>query len=183
MELPLCCAQFQPIAGLKNVQFQCVLPSGECKMVNIYICSVILLQKMSNRGKSLDLPRQEIGPALSTQHYCSSFKSFFISKNHHTWGIHILIPHKQNPHTEINKLAVTAKRISQPGIQFCVESVAVQSWQTDLLSWAAWETSLPCPTFMSHLNTEHTVICQRWENIFQLQYGAVNRSPSQQMCV
>jgi len=62
---------------------------------------------------------------------CSRFKIFFISKNHHTWGFHLLIPHKQNPHTQINQLAVTANILSQPGIQLCVPSVAVQLWQTD----------------------------------------------------
>ena len=38
---------------------------------------------------------------------------------------------KQNPHTGINQLAATAKIISQPDTQLCVESVAVQLWQTD----------------------------------------------------
>jgi len=36
---------------------------------------------------------------------------------------------RQNPHTKINQLAVTAKIQPQP---VCVTSVAVQSWQTDL---------------------------------------------------
>jgi hypothetical protein len=36
---------------------------------------------MSIRKKSLDLPGQGIGPALSTQQFFSRFKSFFISKN------------------------------------------------------------------------------------------------------
>ena len=56
-------------------------------------------------------------------------KSSFIPKNYHTWEYQLLIPHKQNPHTPINQLAVTAKILSQPGIQLCVASVAVQSWQ------------------------------------------------------
>ena len=70
--------------------------------IYIYICiySVTLLQKMSNRVKSLDLPHQGIGPALSTQHCCSTIKSFFISKNHQTRGSHLLIPHTQNRHTD-----------------------------------------------------------------------------------
>ena len=67
MELPLYFAhnyhfrraQFQKIAGLKNVKFLCVLPSGNAK------CFVILLQKKSNTVKSHDLPHQGIGPALS----------------------------------------------------------------------------------------------------------------------
>jgi hypothetical protein len=37
----------------------------------------------------------------------------------------------KSTHTQINHLAVTAKILSQPGIQFCVASVAVQPWQTD----------------------------------------------------
>jgi len=64
------------------------------------MCSVTLLQKMSTGVKSHDLPGQAIGPALSTQHLCSRFKSSFISKDLHTRGIQLLIPHKQNPHTD-----------------------------------------------------------------------------------
>ena len=127
-----CCTLFQKIAGLKYVQFLCP-PSGECKMVNIYIyiCSLTLLQKMSNGVKSHDLPRQAIGPALSTQHCCSSFKSFYNSINHHKWGFHLLKPYTQNPYTEINNLAVTANIILQSSIQLFVASVTAQSWQTD----------------------------------------------------
>jgi len=77
------------------------------------------------------LPGQVIGFATHTQHLWSRFKSSFIPKNHHTRDFHLLIPHKQNPHTEINQLAVTSKKISQPGVQLCVPSVAVQSWPTD----------------------------------------------------
>jgi len=102
------------------------MPNG-----GIYICSVILLQKMSTRVKSHDLPGQGIGPVLSTQSLCSRFKSFFISKKHPTQGFQLLIPHKQKSHTEINRLAVTAKISSQPDMQLCVASVAVQLWQTD----------------------------------------------------
>ena len=97
----------------------------------IYICFVTLLHKISTGVKSHDLPGQAIGPALSTQHCCSSFKSFFTSKNHHTSGLQLLISHKQNPQIEIYQLAVTAKIISQPSIQLCVASVADQSWLTD----------------------------------------------------
>jgi len=39
--------------------------------------------------------------------------------------------HINKIHTQINQLAVTDKILSQPGIQLCVASVAVQSWQTD----------------------------------------------------
>jgi len=110
-------------------------------MVNIYKCSATLLHKMSNRVTSHDLPRKAIGPALSTQHCCSSSKSFFISKNHQTWGFNILISHKKNPYTVINQFAVTAKIISQPGTQLGVESVAVQLWQTDC---HGLHETLPC---------------------------------------
>jgi len=68
----------------KLVQFQCALPSGECKMVEYKCVLVTLLQKMSTGVKSHDLPGQTISPTLSTQHPCCRFKSFFISKNHHT---------------------------------------------------------------------------------------------------
>jgi hypothetical protein len=99
-------------------------------MVEYKMCSVTLLQKMSTGAKSHDLPGQAIGPALSTQHLCDRFKSF-IYKKHHTWGFQLLIPQKQNPHTGINQLAVTARIIPQTGIQLCLAFVAVQSWQTD----------------------------------------------------
>ena len=101
---------------------------------------------MSNKVKSHDLPGQGIGPALSTKHLCSRLKSF-ISKIHQTRGFHLLIPHKQNPHTEINQLAVTAKILSQPGIQLCVTTVAVQLWQTDchgLHERLAWLVQQSC---------------------------------------
>jgi len=120
----------------------------ETPCIYIYICSVTLLQKMSNRVKSHDLPCQGICPALSTQHCCSTFKSLFISKNHHTWGFYLLIPHKQNPHREINQLAVTATIFSQPGIQLCVATVAVQLWQTDcrgLHEGLPWLLQHSCP--------------------------------------
>jgi hypothetical protein len=45
------------------------------------MCSVILIQKISSRVKSHDLPGQGIGPALPNQHICSRFKSSFIPKN------------------------------------------------------------------------------------------------------
>jgi len=71
------------------------------------------------------------GPVLPSQHLNSRFKRSFISKNHHIWDFQLLIPQKQNPHTEINQLAVTAKILSQYSTQLCVASVAVQSWQTE----------------------------------------------------
>ena len=82
--------------------------------------------------KSHDIQGQGIGPALHTQYLCSRFKSPFIPENHHTWDFQLLKPHKQNSHTQINQLAVTAKVLSQPGIELCVATVGVQSWQIDL---------------------------------------------------
>ena len=146
----------------------------------VTICSVTLLHKMSNMVTSHDLPCQAIGPVLSTQHCCSSFKSFFISKNHHTWGFHLLIPYKQNPHTD------------QPACCNCYDTFT--DWHTAVcgicrcsvvanrLSWAALETSLACSTFKPHLDTDHTCDLPEMRKIFQLHYAAVNQSPSQQMC-
>ena len=135
---------------------------------------------MFNRVTSHDLPRQAIGPALSTQNCCRSFKSFFIYKIHHKWGFHLLIPHKQNPHTEINQLSATAKIFSQPGIQLCVASVAVQLWQTDC---HGLHERLPWLVQHSCFNRTQIILSfTRDEKTFQLHYGAVNKSPSQQMC-
>ena len=71
-----------------------------------YICSVTLLQKMSNKVKSHDLPRQGMVPSLSTQFCCTSFKRFFFSRNHQKLSFNLLVPHKQNPKTEVNQLVV-----------------------------------------------------------------------------
>jgi hypothetical protein len=148
--------------------------------IYIYICCVTLLLKMSTRVKSHDLPGQGIGPALSIQHLCNRFKSFIISNNHHTWGHQLLIAHKQNSHTEINQLAVTAKIISQPGIQLRVASAAVLSWQTDFhglherLPWLVQHSCLISTQII-------LVIHQRLKKKFQLHCGTVNQSPSQQM--
>ena len=87
---------------------------------------------MSCRVKSHDLPGQRIGPALPTQHICGRFKNSFIPTHHHKQDFQLLIPLKQNPHREINQLAVTAKILPQPGIQMCVATAAVQSLQTGL---------------------------------------------------
>jgi hypothetical protein len=96
----------------------------------MYMCSVTLLQKISSRVKSNKLPGQRIGPANPTQHL-GRYNSNFIPKNHDTQEFELLIPNKQNLHTEINQLAVSAEILSQPGLQLCVASVAVQSWQTE----------------------------------------------------
>ena len=134
----------------------------ETHCIYIYICSVTLLQKMSNRVKSHDLPCQGICPALYTQHCCSSFKSLLISKNHHTWGFELLIPHKQNPHEEMYRLAVTVKIFSQPGIQLCVATADVQLWQTDcqgLHEGLPWLVQNSCAIW-----TRITIVIhQRWE--------------------
>jgi hypothetical protein len=64
---------------------------------------------MSIRRNSHDLPGQGIGPVLPTQHLCSNLKRSFIPKNHETREFEFVIPHKQNPHTEVNQLSVTAR--------------------------------------------------------------------------
>jgi hypothetical protein len=88
--------------------------------------------------------------------------------------------HKQNPHTEINQLPVTTKILSQPGIQLCVAFVGVQLWQTD---WHGLHESLPWLVQHSGLIWTKSIhlICQIFKKIFQLHYGTVNLSPSQQM--
>jgi hypothetical protein len=85
---------------------------------------------ISRKVNSHDLPDQGVRPSSPAQHLCSISKSSIITKHHQTWDFRPLIPHKQNPHTEINQLPVTAKIISQPDIQLCIISIVV-SWQTD----------------------------------------------------
>jgi len=103
---------------------------------------------MSCRVKSHDLPGQRIGPALPTQHICGRFKNSFIPTHHHKQDFQLLIPFKQNPQTEMNQLTVTAKTLSQPGMQLCVESAALHSWQRDFqglherLPWLVQHSSL-----------------------------------------
>jgi hypothetical protein len=88
MELQLYAAYNPKISKL--VQFLCL---SNRRMSNCGICGiyththkrcVTLLQKMSPGVKSHNLPGQGTGAALSTQHCCSRFKSFFIPKDHHT---------------------------------------------------------------------------------------------------
>ena len=67
--------------------------------------------------------------------------------------------HINKIHTQINQLAITAKILSQPGKQLCVASVAVQSGKQTFMGCT--RDFLACLTFMSHLNTDHTVIQQR----------------------
>jgi hypothetical protein len=94
------------------------------------MCSVILLQKMSSRINSHELTVQGTGAALPTQHLCSSFKSSFIPKNHHTpVCLSSSDTYKQNPHTEMSRLAVTAKILSQSRMQLPVASVALHHYK------------------------------------------------------
>jgi hypothetical protein len=99
----LCCVQSQKTASLKTCSIS-VCPSIRMQNGGIYMCSVTLLQKMSTVVKSDYLPGQAIGPALSTQHLCCRFKSFFISKNHHTWSFQFLIAHKIHTHRSTSLL-------------------------------------------------------------------------------
>jgi len=126
------------------------------------MCCVTSFQKISSRLKSHDLPGQGIGLALPTQHLCGRFKSSFIPKHHHTSDFQLLTPLKQNPQTERHLLAVTAKILSQPGIQLCVESVALHSRQRD---FHGLQERLPWLVQHSGLSwTQITlVICQRLE--------------------
>jgi hypothetical protein len=84
----------------------------------------------TTRVNSHDLTAQGTGPALPVQNPSSRFKSYFFPNNHHTQDFQLLIPHRQNPHRD-QPAWLTAKIFSQCGIQLCVTSVAVQSWQTD----------------------------------------------------
>jgi hypothetical protein len=144
-------------AGLKTCSISVCLsvrrPNGWKEM-----CSVTLLQKMSRSVNSHDLPGQGIGPSFPTQHLCSRSICSFISKTHLTLHFQLLIPHKQNPHTQINQLAVTAKISSHSGIQLCVASVGDQSRKTD---FHGLHESLPCLVPNCLLWTDHTCVWQR----------------------
>ena len=88
--------------------------------------------------------------------------------------------HIKKIHTQRStSLLFTAKILSQPGIQLCVASVAVQSWQT-----AFHGLHERFPWLLQHSCLIWAQIILRFtrdEKIFQLHYGAVNQSPSQQM--
>ena len=80
--------------------------------------------------------------------------------------------HINKIHTQRStSLLITAKILSQPGIELCVASVAVQSGKQTFM-------------FNIHVSSEHRSYCDspHMRTIFQLHYGAVNQSPSQQMC-
>jgi hypothetical protein len=163
----------------KHVQFQWVFLSGERQMVE-YKCVLWHYFRKWLVGKLSWPPRSRGWSCFPTQHLCSRFKSSFITKNHHTCDFWLLIPHKQNPYTEINQPAVTAKISSHSGIQLCVASVTDKSWHTDFhglnekLPWL-----VPSRT---HLNTDHTYDSPKIRKIFQLRYVTLNKWPSQQMC-
>ena len=125
---------------------------------------------------------QDKGMILPTQHLsCSRFKSSFIPKNHHTWDFQLLIAHKQNPYTVINQLAVTAMRVSQPGVQMYVASVAVQSMQTGFRGLHERLLWLVHPSGLTWTHIMH-VVRQKLQKTFHLQYGTENQWLSQQMC-
>ena len=178
----LCRVKSNKRAGPKTCSISVCPSIRRMPNVQMYMCCLSLLQKISSRVKLHELPGQGIGPALPTQHLCSRFKISFIPKNHHTWEFQLLIAHKPNPHTKNNQLALTAKILSEPGIQLCVCNLQMfnQAKQTFV---AAWTSSLACSTFRSHLNTNHTCDSPEIKKIFQLQYGMVKQWPSQQMCL
>jgi len=90
----LCCVKSKKGVGPETCS-NSVCPSVKRKANGwIYMCFVTLLQKISSRVKSHELPGQGIGPALPNQHPCSRFKSSFIPKNHHTWNFQLQITDK-----------------------------------------------------------------------------------------
>jgi len=172
---PLCRVKPKKRAGPNTCSISVCPSVRRMPNVRMYMCCVSLLQKISSRAKLHELPGQGISPALPTQHLCSRFKISFIPKNHHTWEFHLLIAHKRNPHTKINQLAITAKILSQHGIQLCVCHLQLFN--------QAKQTFMACSTFRSHLNTNHTCDSPEIRKIFQLHYGMLKQRPSQQICV
>ena len=114
---------------------------------------------------------------LNTAVVISKVSSYLKTTTHKAF---IFWYHINKIHTEINQLAVTAKTLSQPGIQLCVASVAVQSGKQPFMGCTRDFPGL----FNIHVSSENRSYCDSPEmrTIFQLHYGAVNRSPSQQMC-
>jgi hypothetical protein len=144
------------------------------------MCFVTSSQKTSSsRVTSHDLPRQGFGPALVIQPALvgSKFPSALKSTIHKTFSFWF---HTNKIHTEINQLAVTAKILSQPGIQLCGSCSC--SIVANRFSWAAQNTSLACSTFRSHLNTDHICDLPEIRKIFRVHYSTENQSPWQQMC-
>ena len=137
-----------------------------------YICSVTLLQKKSNRVKSCDLPGL-LNIAAAVSKVSSSLKTTRDEAYIYSYNINKI-------QTQTNQPAVTAKILSQPGIQLCVASVAVQSGKQPFMGYT---TDFP-GLFNIHVSSEHRSYCDQphMRTIFQLHYGAVNRSPNQQMC-
>jgi hypothetical protein len=92
------------------------------KWCNVF-CNITL--ESVSYSKIRWLKGEGIGPALSTERLSIGDKVSSSQKTA-TRGFRLQITHKQNPHIEINQLAETVQILSQPGIQLCVTSVAVQ---------------------------------------------------------
>jgi hypothetical protein len=88
--------------------------------------------------------------------------------------------HINKIHTQRSNSLLTAKIITQPSIQLCVASVAVQSGKH---TFTVRTRDFP-GLFNIHVSSEHRPYCDSSEmrKIFQLLYGAMNQSSSQQMC-
>jgi hypothetical protein len=107
MELPLYAGHNPRSEQIsKHVQFQYVFPSGECQIV-VYSC--VLWHNLRNHCLVVLLPYSTKVPS-----YLKTMIEDLIF-----WY------HTNKIHTHINQIAVTAKTLSQPGIQLCVPSVAV----------------------------------------------------------
>ena len=127
MELPIYTAynpRRQQVS--KHVQFHCVVPSGECQMVE-YKC--VLWNYLRNHGHmSFQVNGLVLFSPLSISVVGSRVPSSLNTTKHETSSFWY---HKNKINTEINQLAVTAKILSQPGIQLCATTVVVQPWNTD----------------------------------------------------
>jgi len=116
--------------------------------IYIYICSVTLLQKMSTRVKSCQVKELVLLSLLNISVVGSKVSSYLKTTRR---GFQLLIPQKQNPHTHINQLAVTAKILSQPGIQLCVASAAVHHGKQTVMGCRKEFPGL----FNIHISSEH----------------------------
>ena len=87
--------------------------------------------------------------------------------------------HTNKIHTKRStSLLLTAKIPSLPAIQLCVTSVAVQTGKQNFMDCMKDFPGL----FNIHVSSERRSYLPEMRTIFQLHYGAVNQSPSQQMC-
>ena len=134
---------------------------------------------LSGRVHSHVIPGQGIGPA-SPKHHCIRSKSSFIPTNHQTWDFQLLIPHKQNPHTEINQLAVTSKIFSQHGIQLWVASVPFSHGKQTVMG--CMKDSLGLFNIQVSFELWSYLWLPEIRKIFQLHYSTVNQRPSQTTC-